>query len=49
VTTTRDVTDVVLGFARTLRHAGVDASPERVQAMLVAVGPHAGRRTRGTG
>ncbi|HEV7823782.1 MAG TPA: VWA domain-containing protein [Mycobacteriales bacterium] len=38
MTTTRDVTDVVLGFARTLRHAGVDASPERVQAMLVAVG-----------
>jgi uncharacterized protein with von Willebrand factor type A (vWA) domain len=38
VTTTRDVTDVVLGFARTLRHAGVDASPERVQAMLTAIG-----------
>jgi hypothetical protein len=34
----RDVTDVVLGFARTLRHAGVDASPERVHAMLAAVG-----------
>ncbi|HEY0487165.1 MAG TPA: VWA domain-containing protein [Mycobacteriales bacterium] len=38
MTGTRDVTDVVLGFARTLRHAGVDASPERVQAMLRAVG-----------
>jgi hypothetical protein len=36
-TPVRDVTDVVLGFARTLRHAGVDASPERVQAMLTAV------------
>jgi uncharacterized protein with von Willebrand factor type A (vWA) domain len=34
----RDVTDVVLGFARTLRVAGVDASPERVQAMLAAIG-----------
>ncbi|MQA24910.1 MAG: VWA domain-containing protein [Micromonosporaceae bacterium] len=33
----RDVTDVLLGFARTLRHAGVDASPERMQAMLAAV------------
>jgi uncharacterized protein with von Willebrand factor type A (vWA) domain len=37
-TPTRDVAEVVLGFARTLRHAGVDASPERVQAMLAAVG-----------
>ncbi|MGY5885574.1 vWA domain-containing protein [Modestobacter lacusdianchii] len=27
----------VLGFARTLRHAGVDASPDRVEAMLAAV------------
>ncbi len=33
----RDVTEVLLGFARTLRHAGVDATPERVQAMLAAV------------
>ena len=33
----RDVTDVLLGFARTLRYAGVDATPERVQAMLAAV------------
>ncbi len=32
----RDVTEVLLGFARTLRHAGVPASPERVQAMLAA-------------
>ena len=35
---TRDVTEVVLGFARTLRHAGVDAAPGRVHAMLVAIG-----------
>ena len=35
---TRDVVDVVLGFARTLRHAGVGASPDRVEAMLQAVG-----------
>lgn len=33
----RDVTDVLLGFARTLRYAGMDATPERVQAMLAAV------------
>jgi uncharacterized protein len=33
----RDVVDTVLGFARTLRHAGVPASPDRVEAMLVAV------------
>ncbi len=33
----RDVVDVVLGFARTLRHAGVAASPDRVEAMLAAV------------
>jgi uncharacterized protein with von Willebrand factor type A (vWA) domain len=33
----RDVTEVLLGFARTLRYAGVDATPERVQAMLAAV------------
>ncbi|KQS66673.1 VWA domain-containing protein [Modestobacter sp. Leaf380] len=33
----RDVVDVVLGFARTLRHAGVGASPDRVEAMLTAV------------
>ena len=32
----RDVTEVLLGFARTLRHAGVAASPERVQTMLAA-------------
>jgi uncharacterized protein with von Willebrand factor type A (vWA) domain len=30
------VTGVLVGFARTLRHAGVDASAERVQAMLAA-------------
>lgn len=28
----------VLGFARTLRHAGVAASPDRVEAMLAAAG-----------
>jgi hypothetical protein len=28
----------VLGFARTLRHAGVAASPDRVEAMLAALG-----------
>jgi uncharacterized protein with von Willebrand factor type A (vWA) domain len=37
-TTPRDVVDTVLGFARTLRHAGVAASPDRVEAMLAAVG-----------
>jgi uncharacterized protein with von Willebrand factor type A (vWA) domain len=35
---TRDVVDTVLGFARTLRHAGVTASPDRVEAMLGALG-----------
>jgi uncharacterized protein len=34
----RDVVDTVLGFARTLRHAGVGASPDRVEAMLTALG-----------
>jgi uncharacterized protein with von Willebrand factor type A (vWA) domain len=34
----RDVVDTVLGFARTLRHAGVPASPDRVEAMLDAMG-----------
>jgi uncharacterized protein len=34
----RDVTETLLGFARTLRHAGVAASPERVQVMLQAAG-----------
>jgi hypothetical protein len=33
----RDVVGVVLGFARTLRAAGVTASPDRVEAMLAAV------------
>ena len=33
----RDVVDTVLGFARTLRVAGVTASPDRVEAMLAAV------------
>ena len=33
----RDVVDTVLGFARTLRVAGVGASPDRVEAMLSAV------------
>jgi uncharacterized protein with von Willebrand factor type A (vWA) domain len=31
-----DVTTTLVGFARTLRAAGVDASPERVQAMVTA-------------
>ncbi|MQA33551.1 vWA domain-containing protein [Modestobacter roseus] len=34
---TRDVVSTVLGFARTLRNAGVAASPDRVEAMLAAV------------
>lgn len=34
----RDFTDVLLGFARTLRHAGVPAGPDRVQATLAALG-----------
>jgi uncharacterized protein with von Willebrand factor type A (vWA) domain len=34
----RDVAEIVLGFARTLRHAGVPASPDRVQAMVSALG-----------
>ncbi|MDQ1722693.1 MAG: uncharacterized protein QOI26_2427, partial [Pseudonocardiales bacterium] len=34
----RDFIDVALGFARTLRHAGVPAGPDRVQAMLGALG-----------
>lgn len=34
----RDVVDTVLGFARTLRHAGGTASPDRVEAMLAALG-----------
>lgn len=38
LTPDRDATEVLLGFARVLRHAGVDASPERVQTMLEAVG-----------
>jgi len=29
--------DVVVGFARTLRHAGVPATPDRVQAMVAAL------------
>ena len=31
-----DTTEMLTGFARTLRHAGVDATPDRVQAMLAA-------------
>ncbi|HEX2075877.1 MAG TPA: VWA domain-containing protein [Geodermatophilus sp.] len=37
-TARRDVVATVLGFARTLRHAGVAASPDRVEAMLAAIG-----------
>jgi hypothetical protein len=29
--------DIMLGFARTLRHAGVPATPDRVQAMMLAL------------
>jgi hypothetical protein len=32
-----DGVEIVLGFARTLRHAGVPATPDRVQAMLTAL------------
>ncbi len=34
----RDVVETVTGFARTLRHSGVRASPDRVQAMVRAIG-----------
>ncbi|MBB4932705.1 hypothetical protein F4561_003525 [Lipingzhangella halophila] len=34
----RDITEILVGFARTLRSAGVDATPDRVQAMLRAAG-----------
>ncbi|MGI8665793.1 MAG: vWA domain-containing protein [Jatrophihabitans sp.] len=33
----RDFVDVLVGFARTLRHAGVPAGPDRVQAMAAAL------------
>jgi uncharacterized protein with von Willebrand factor type A (vWA) domain len=33
----RDMTAILVGFARTLRHAGLDAGIERTQAMLAAV------------
>jgi uncharacterized protein with von Willebrand factor type A (vWA) domain len=36
--TVRDTTDLLLGFARTLRYTGVEASPDRVHAMVDAVG-----------
>jgi uncharacterized protein with von Willebrand factor type A (vWA) domain len=36
-TATRDVTDTIVGFARTLRAAGVEAGPDRVQSMLAAM------------
>jgi uncharacterized protein with von Willebrand factor type A (vWA) domain len=32
------ITEVLTGFARTLRHAGVAATPDRVHAMLACVG-----------
>jgi uncharacterized protein with von Willebrand factor type A (vWA) domain len=32
------VTEALVGFARTLRHAGVAATPDRVQAMVTALG-----------
>ncbi|HEV7186586.1 MAG TPA: hypothetical protein VGN28_01695, partial [Blastococcus sp.] len=34
----RDVVGTMLGFARTLRAVGVAASPDRVEAMLAAIG-----------
>ncbi len=34
----RDVVETVTGFARTLRHSGVPASPDRLQAMVRAIG-----------
>src|ERR671936_2105840 len=34
----RDVIDIVVGFARTLRHAGVPASPDGGHAMIEALG-----------
>lgn len=34
----RGTAEVLLSFARTLRYAGVEASPDRVQAMITAVG-----------
>lgn len=34
---TRDATETIVGFARTLRAAGVDAGPDRVQAMVEAL------------
>ncbi|MCQ0020353.1 hypothetical protein [Actinomadura madurae] len=33
----RDVTETMVGFARTVRAAGGSADPERVQAMLAAL------------
>jgi len=36
-TAARDVTETMVGFARTLRAAGVNAGPDRVQAMLRAL------------
>lgn len=32
----RDITEILLGFARVLRAAGVDATPDRVQTMIAA-------------
>ena len=41
-----DVTESVVGLARTLRAAGVDAGPERVHATIAALGRlDAARRT----
>lgn len=33
----RDITSLLMGFVRTLRHAGVGADPQRAHAMLAAV------------
>jgi len=43
---TRDVTGVAVEFARTLRYAGVDASPDRVALMLAALDALDVRRPR---
>ncbi|GIF72783.1 vWA domain-containing protein [Asanoa siamensis] len=41
-----DLTGLVVGFARTLRHAGVEAGPDRVQTMLRAVDALGGTTAR---
>src|SRR6266436_8501206 len=43
----RDLTGVILEFARTLRWAGVEASPDRVAMMVTAVDALGASRPRG--